>query len=400
MSDLLRDLNSLALFRGVSHTEPLNSLRDFLNKAESDCTSDEKIEAYATFVSVLYSIRPDADFSAAIWDALLSDMNPYLKNRIDTLVNPEEALPASQLMIFTAQNELDILTKIGSVTSEDFKAEIAYDGYLPDFTSSRIDFKTRYMRVIDDLPTAGYGIYAKYLMFKIDRGEIKPVKHPDPIRTEELFCYERQHEKVVSNTQAFLMGKRAADTLLYGDAGTGKSSTVKAVARMFEKDGLRLVELPKTEIMNLPDVIEMLSQIPMKFILFIDDVSFESNDDRIGPLKSILEGAASGGRKNIVIYATSNRRHLIKESFADRSDEVHKTDTMAEQMSLSERFGLRVLFDKPNKMDFLTIVHKLCELRGISIPEEELDMKAEQFAIRGGGRSARLARQFVDLIGG
>lgn len=400
MSDLLRDLNSLALFRGVSHTEPLNSLRDFLNKAESDCTSDEKIEAYATFVSVLYSIRPDADFSAAIWDALLSDMNPYLKNRIDTLVNPEEALPASQLMIFTAQNELDILTKIGSVTSEDFKAEIAYDGYLPDFTSSRIDFKTRYMRVIDDLPTAGYGIYAKYLMFKIDRGEIKPVKHPDPIRTEELFCYERQREKVVSNTQAFLMGKRAADTLLYGDAGTGKSSTVKAVARMFEKDGLRLVELPKTEIMNLPDVIEMLSQIPMKFILFIDDVSFESNDDRIGPLKSILEGAASGGRNNIVIYATSNRRHLIKESFADRSDEVHKTDTMAEQMSLSERFGLRVLFDKPNKMDFLTIVHKLCELRGISIPEEELDMKAEQFAIRGGGRSARLARQFVDLIGG
>lgn len=400
MSDLLRDLNSLALFRGVSHTEPLNSLRDFLNKTESDCTSDEKIEAYAAFVSVLYSIRPDADFSAAIWDALLSDMNPYLKSRIDMLVNPEEAEPINSLMLLTAQNELDILTKIGSVTSEDFKAEIAYDGYLPDFTSSRIDFKTRYMRVIDDLPTAGYGIYAKYLMFKIDRGEIKPVKHPDPIRTEELFCYERQREKVVSNTQAFLMGKRAADTLLYGDAGTGKSSTVKAVARMFEKDGLRLVELPKTEIMNLPDVIEMLSQIPMKFILFIDDVSFESNDDRIGPLKSILEGAASGGRKNIVIYATSNRRHLIKESFADRSDEVHKTDTMAEQMSLSERFGLRVLFDKPNKMDFLTIVHKLCELRGISIPEEELDMKAEQFAIRGGGRSARLARQFVDLIGG
>ncbi|MCQ2474006.1 MAG: ATP-binding protein [Saccharofermentans sp.] len=400
MSDLLRDLNSLALFRGVSHTEPLNSLRDFLNKTESDCTSDEKIEAYAAFVSVLYSIRPDADFSAAIWDALLSDMNPYLKSRIDMLVNPEEAEPINSLMLLTAQNELDILTKIGSVTSKDFKEALAIDGYLPDFTSSRIDFKTRYMRVIDDLPTAGYGIYAKYLMFKIDRGEIKPVKHPDPIRTEELFCYERQREKVVSNTQAFLMGKRAADTLLYGDAGTGKSSTVKAVARMFEKDGLRLVELPKTEIMNLPDVIEMLSQIPMKFILFIDDVSFESNDDRIGPLKSILEGAASGGRKNIVIYATSNRRHLIKESFADRSDEVHKTDTMAEQMSLSERFGLRVLFDKPNKMDFLTIVHKLCELRGISIPEEELDMKAEQFAIRGGGRSARLARQFVDLIGG
>ena len=400
MSDLLREIDSLALFRGVRYAEPLNSLCDFLKKMEAGYTIDEMIEAYGTFVSVLYSMRTDADLAGAMWDALLADMNPYLKHRIDTLVNPEEATKMSTLITLTAERELDLLTQIGSNTSYDFKEAMYYDGYLPDFTSSQIDFKTQYMRVIDNLATTGYGIYAKYLMFKIDKGEIKPVKHPDPIKAEELFCYEMQREKIISNTRSFLMGKRAADALLYGDAGTGKSSTVKAVARMFENDGLRLVELPKTEIMNLHDVIEMLSQIPMKFILFIDDVSFDSNDDRIGSLKSVLEGAASGGRRNIVIYATSNRRHLIKESFSDRSDEVHKSDTIAEQMSLSERFGLRVLFDKPNKQDFLTIVHKLCELRGIKISEEDLDLKAEQFAIRGGGRSARLARQFVDLIGG
>ncbi|SEV90072.1 hypothetical protein SAMN05216413_0535 [Ruminococcaceae bacterium KH2T8] len=400
MSDLLREIDSLALFRGVRYAEPLNSLCDFLKKMEAGYTIDEMIESYGHFVSILYSLRTDADLSGAVWDALVADMNPYLKHRIDTLVDPENATKMSTLITLTAERELDLITQIASNTSYEFKEGMYYDGYLPDFTSSRIDFKARYMELIDNLATTGYGIYAKYLMFKIDGGKIKPVKHPDPIRTEELFCYERQREKVIANTRSFLMGKRAADALLYGDAGTGKSSTVKAVARMFEKDGLRLVELPKTEIMSLPDVIEMLTQVPMKFILFIDDVSFESTDDRIGSLKSVLEGAASGGRNNIVIYATSNRRHLIKESFADRSDEVHKSDTIAEQMSLSERFGLRVLFDKPNKQDYLTIVHKLCELRGIKIPEEELDLKAEQFAIRGGGRSARLARQFVDLIGG
>lgn len=400
MSDLLREIDSIALFRGVRNTEPLRSLCAFLTKMEAGYTIDEMIESYGHFVSVLYSLRVDADLAAAVWDSLVADMNPFLKYRIDTLVDPENAAQMSTLIKLTAERELDLLTQICSNTSYDFKEAMYYDGYLPDFTSSMIDFRERYMEMIDNLATTGYGMYAKYLMFKIDDGEIKPVKHPDPIRVEELFCYERQRDKVISNTRSLLMGKRASDALLYGDAGTGKSSTVKAVARMFEKDGLRLVELPKSEIMNLHYVIEKLSQVPMKFILFIDDVSFESNDDRIGSLKSVLEGAASGGRKNIVIYATSNRRHLIKESFADRSDEIHKSDTIAEQMSLSERFGLRVLFDKPNKDDFLTIVHKLCEIRGLKIPLEDLDLKAEQFAIRGGGRSARLARQFVDLIGG
>ena len=136
----------------------------------------------------------------------------------------------------------------------------------------------------------------------------------------------------------------------------------------------------------------------MKFILFIDDISFESTDDRIGSLKSVLEGAASGGRKNIIIYATSNRRHMIKESFADRQNEVHASDTIAEQMSLSERFGLRVLFDKPDKKTYLEIVSKLCEHRGIEVDQAKLEADAERIALRGGGRSARLARQFVDSL--
>lgn len=398
MSELLRQIDSLALFRGIRNKEPLYSLCDFLKKLEAGYTIDETIESYSHFVSVLYDLRPDADLSAAVWDALVDDENPFLRHRIDMIVDPESTRAMSTIIKLTAERELDLLTEIAGNTSYDFKEQMYYDGYLPDFNSSHIDLKERYMRMIDNLEREGYGIFMRHLMFRIEDGEIVPVRHPDPISEDELFCYERQRGLVMKNTADFLKGKPAADVLLYGDAGTGKSSTVKAVVRKFREAGLRLVELPKPEIDDLSHVIDKLSRIPMRFVLFIDDVSFDSNDDRIGSLKSVLEGAASGGRKNIVIYCTSNRRHLIKESFSDRSDEIHTSDTIAEQMSLSERFGMRILFDKPNKAVYLEIVKKLAELRGIKEDEEELCAKAETYAIRGGGRSARLARQFVDSL--
>lgn len=398
MSDLLRQIDSIALFRGVRYAEPLKSLCVFLKMREGGHPIEELIASYSDFVSVLYSLRPDADLSAAIWDALIDDMNPYLKHRIDSIVDPENTTKMSTLINLTAERELDLLTQIGKYSSYDFKEEMYYDGYLPDFRSSAIDIKDRYMKVIEELDKKGYGIYSRYRMFKIDRCTIVPVKHPDPISVEDLFCYDRQRNTVIDNIKAFLSGKPAADCLLYGVAGTGKSSTVKAASRMFFDQGLRLVELPKAEIGNLSEVIEMLSRIPMKFILFIDDISFESNDERIGALKSVLEGAASGGRKNILIHATSNRRHMIKESFADRADEIHTSDTISEQMSLSERFGLRVLYEKPNKQEYLTIVSKLLEKRNIKMEEKDIEEGAERFALRGGGRSARLARQYVDSL--
>ncbi len=398
MTDKLRQIDSLALFRGLRDKEPLRSLCDFLRKMEAGYTIDEMISAYGHFVSVLYELRSDANLAAALWEALVDSENPFLKCKIDSILDPENSREISTLMRLTAERELDLLSEISDCTSYDFKEQMYYDGYLPDFNSSHIDFKERYMRLIENIEREGYGIYSRFLMFRIEKGEIVPVEHPDPICEEELFCYERQRGLVLKNTADFLKGKPAADVLLYGDAGTGKSSTVKAVVRKFREAGLRLVELPKSELENLSSVIVKLSKIPMKFVLFIDDVSFESNDERIGSLKSVLEGAASGGRKNMVIYCTSNRRHLIKESFADRSDEIHTSDTIAEQMSLSERFGLRVLFDKPNKDTFLEIVRKLAALKRISVDDEELCAGAERFALRGGGRSARLARQYIDSL--
>ena len=211
--------------------------------------------------------------------------------------------------------------------------------------------------------------------------------------------YEAERGKVVENTLAFVEGRPAANTLLCGDAGTGKSSTVKAVANEFFSRGVRLIELRKDQLSLLPYVMGKISENPLKFIIFIDDLSFNQNDDNFSMLKAALEGSASAKADNAVIYATSNRRHIVKESFADREgDDVHVNDTLQETLSLSERFGLVVLFSKPNKALYLEIVKGLAARRGIVMDEAKLEVQAEAFALRKGNRSARCAEQFIESL--
>ena len=168
---------------------------------------------------------------------------------------------------------------------------------------------------------------------------------PDPQRLSELPGYEKEREKVIANTKALLAGMPANNVLLYGDAGTGKSSAVKAIANEFAPEGLRLVEVKKNQLYQIPDLMDKLAANPLKFILFIDDLSFTANDDNFAALKAILEGSVGGRAKNIAVYATSNRRHLIKETLTDRTgDDIHEADTRQELMSLSARFGLTVTF--------------------------------------------------------
>ena len=202
---------------------------------------------------------------------------------------------------------------------------------------------------------------------------------------------------VVNNTLTLLSGKPAANVLLYGDAGTGKSSTVKAIINEYQTKGLRLIEISKRQVADIPVVIEKLRKNPLKFILFIDDLSFSQENDDLYELKAALEGSVSAKSANVAIYATSNRRHLIKETFSDRQgDDVHRNETMQEMWSLSDRFGLRVGFMAPNKDLYLKIVHELKDMYKVHISDEELDLLAEQYAI--GGRSPRVARQFIEHL--
>ena len=239
-------------------------------------------------------------------------------------------------------------------------------------------------------------------MLRLDAdGKIVLVESPDAITLDRFVGYEYERGRVMDNTKALLAGRPAANMLLYGDAGTGKSSTIKAVANALRGEGLRLIELRKDQLLSLSSVMGRIAGNPLKFIIFIDDLSFNKNDSEFSMLKAALEGSASVKADNAVIYATSNRRHIVKESFADRSaamDDVHINDTMQELMSLSDRFGETVYFQKPNKQLYLQIVKDLAQRAGLDIPEEELSQKAEAYALRKGSRSARAAEQFVDSL--
>ena len=240
-------------------------------------------------------------------------------------------------------------------------------------------------------------MFAKHHLFTVENGQLVPVKYPDPQKLSELPGYEKEREKVIANTRALLAGSPANNVLLYGDAGTGKSSTVKAIANEYAADGLRLVEVKKNQLYQIPDLMDQLAATPLKFILFIDDLSFSSNDDNFAALKAILEGSVGGRARNIAVYATSNRRHLIKETMTDRTgDDIHEADTRQELMSLSARFGLAVTFQRPEKARFEAILTELARQHDIRMPMDQLLVKAEAFAIRAGGRSPRVAKQFIE----
>ncbi len=245
----------------------------------------------------------------------------------------------------------------------------------------------------------GCGMFARYRAFIWRDGSIEPVVFPDTVSLSELKGYELQRKLVIDNTTAFLGGAVCNNCLLYGDRGTGKSSTVKAILNSCYKDGLRMVEMPKDRLGEFPVLVDKIAGLPLKFIIFIDDLSFSSEDKSYAELKAVLEGGLAARPDNTLIYATSNRRHLIKESFSDRDgDDLHRNDSMQETLSLSDRFGLSINFSKPDKKEYLKIVLSLAGKPDNEEYNNWLAAAAEQWALERGGRSPRCARQFIAAV--
>lgn len=239
---------------------------------------------------------------------------------------------------------------------------------------------------------------AKAFIWDGEERELLPMRSTDPVRLTDLKRYEEEKEVVVRNTLAFLSGLPAQNVLLYGDRGTGKSSTVHAVINEYADRGLRLIEVKKRDIITLPRLMNAIADGGnKKFIVFIDDLTFVEGQDNYGELKAVLEGSALH-LGNLLIYATTNRRHLIKETAEDRKNDMHESDLRQEQMSLSDRFGIVVTYINPDKREFADILRAVLADRGVALPEDELSLRAERFCLEKGGRSPRGARQLADII--
>ena len=355
-------------------------------------TEIEKRKAYTAFVSEIY--ENGGVLATLVERYIFEDENVYVTS-VAAKKEVDENIKTS------VERELDIFLKFARLTPTDFAEDMGVlIEELPQFTLVNVDMGTSYQNRIENLHKYGYGIFSSVCMFRLsDEKTIEPIVSADKTSLDQFIGYEKEREKIVANTRAFVEGRPAANALLCGDAGTGKSSTVKAVANAFFDEGVRLIELRKDQLRYLPLVMGKISGNPLKFIIFIDDLSFNQNNDDFSILKAALEGSASATADNAVIYATSNRRHIVKESFGDREgDDVHRNDTMQETLSLSERFGLTVLFSKPDKKLYLRIVKELAKRAGIVMDEKELETQAEAFALRKGNRSARCAEQFIDSL--
>ena len=391
LHNLSVQLQSLAIFRALLDDPVIKTLVKFLKTAQSEDISNS-VSAYSEFVAQLYRTEKRT-LAGYIQSIVGNDENPYI-HMIGKGANPWPEMEEN------VWRELNILQQVSDLTPEALTASLGADFRFPKYAVKGLDLSASYRERCENIHRFGYGIYAKYHMFYLNpTGKIVPVQHPDETRLDQLIDYKREQQIIIDNTVALLEGKPAANILLTGDAGTGKSSTVKAVVNELYERGLRILEVRKEQLHQIPEILDELNANPLKFILFIDDLSFQKDDDNFSALKAILEGSVSAKSKNVVIYATSNRRHMVKETFSDREgDDIHRNDTMQEIISLSERFGIQITFQKPNKQTYLDIVHHLAVQRGITMDEKELDILAERFIIGRGARSARAAKQFVDSL--
>jgi predicted AAA+ superfamily ATPase len=249
----------------------------------------------------------------------------------------------------------------------------------------------------------GVGLFADYRALRWHGGAFHGIAYPDPVRLEDLVGYDDQKQVLLRNTEALLAGLPALHVLLYGSRGSGKSSLVKALLHHYGDRGLRLIEVSKSDLANLVLIVDSLRALPQAFIIFVDDLSFEEEEDAYKALKVVLEGNLTARPANVVVYATTNRRHLIREFFGDRprpsdADEIHAWDTVQEKLSFSDRFGLTLTFEPADQSTYLAIVEHLAHQAGLSLPAETLRHRALQWATRHNGRSGRTARQCVDAL--
>lgn len=393
-------LSALSVYNGLLESELIDSfgkLLDSMSKAP-----DKFAKSWGKFFSVLSANGYADSFSDAVFNTVIYDDNIFTRTAAGGDISPIQ----SQTMT-AVNNDIDTLNEIAQISPE-----MLIEAYprKSEFGENPFDILPRWecgskVMTAEEMTeyhaSNGCGEYARYIAFVRRNGKSIPIPNPDRISLDSLKGYEKVRQPVVDNTIAFVEGLPANNCLLYGDRGTGKSSTVKALLNEYYSNGLRLIELPKAYLSEYPDIVQEIAGLPLKFIIFIDDLSFQAGDESYAALKGVLEGGIASRPSNALIYATTNRRHMLNETVSARKgDELHAADTIQESLSLSDRFGVQVTFLAPARADYYRIIHALARERRFNVDQVELEMAAERWAISKGGRSPRTAVQFIDYAEG
>ncbi|WP_432666561.1 ATP-binding protein [Wukongibacter baidiensis] len=346
---------------------------------------------------------------------LLDDENVF------SLACEKESFEISKTLYTTAVHDMDILKALYEINWKEIENTIGIEtiSFCDFFEINEKEdyFSIQYTKKVKNLYKAfseplsceelveyfirhyhvvGTGKFGKYAAFRWDNG-LKEIENPDPIKFEDLIGYHYQKEILIKNTEAFVNGKKANNVLLFGDRGTGKSSSVKALLNTYAHHGLRMIELSKNQLVHFYDIVKAIKNRGLRFIIFMDDLSFEDFETDSKYMKAMIEGGLEIKPDNVLIYVTSNRRHLIKESLAD---DLHEKDSREERLSLSDRFGITITYLSPNQEEYFKIIEEVALKKGINMPTDILKEKAFHWGMRYNGRSGRTAHQFIDYLVG
>lgn len=390
-------LMSLSVYKNILETEPVQALLR-LTQAK---TADGLIQCYTELV---YSV----------WNAGFSNLPEciawHLKYDESFIGNAIAAGTAPDYMKDAAAMDIRRLASVSMLSCAGLKRNIGaacaklgeeFASIIQNLAELPVGESFDEEDIFESYRENGCGRFALGRAFHWEKGQLTQVKHSDPIDQKDMIGYEFQRNAVIENTRVMLSGKPTNNVLLYGDSGTGKSATVKSLVNIPEFYNLRLIEIAKNSLDELTELIRTISHHTQKFIIYIDDLSFEQEDKGFSALKTALEGGLERRPDNVAIYVTSNRRHMIRESFSDRQgDDVHARETLEERTSLSERFGLRLSYLALDKKRYQDMVLSLCHRMNLTIPDSQILVEANRWEIQHGSRTPRVAVQLVEKLAG
>ena len=432
---MYRDIAKLVLYRNLGENSILMKLSGIFEDFDrGDCPNAELVARIYDQIKRLLDLATDYGFDTNLWHNYLAFI--LITNENSFSMTSEKVGANDGTVNYFAKNDFKIFKKLFDFDFSEIEEALDIDCFTIVNNYKAIGKKERMynknvstkvqdisraiegakdendiFKIVTDFYKAyGVGMFGLNKAFRIvhpTNGDMQfvPINNTEDVRLDDLIGYEIQKQKIVENTEAFVAGRKANNALLFGDSGTGKSTTIKAIINEYYDQGLRMIEIYKHQFQDLSQIISQIKNRNYRFIIYMDDLSFEEFETEYKYLKAVIEGGLEIKPDNVLIYATSNRRHLIRETWTDRTDlennnGMHKSDTMQEKLSLVNRFGVTINYSKPSQKEYFQIVVGLAEKNGIHMTEEELCAEANKWELSHGGISGRTAQQFINYLAG